>query len=107
MTHDHSPWEPTAWMRDLLRRRQADADQAIPAAFGGDDSLAIGMLTGSDPDAVKDTPEDRTCDRCRVYVRSGDNLWCGAVEHQRADGLLLLITFGLCTGCARKEGMTL
>lgn len=105
----NAPWEPTAWMREALARRAAMIDAQVhdpdPASLS-----VVTPLSGSTPAAG--SREDRTCDRCRVYVPptsppARPRFYIGAVHRTRTDGLAALVTFGLCRRCASAEGWEL
>lgn len=94
------PWEPTAWMREAIDRRTAQLeDRGIDRTVC--DAVVVplaGNWTG-----IAGTREDRTCDRCRVYVPHGLDLWAGTVQMQRVDGTRALLAFGLCSACRNAE----
>lgn len=93
------PWEPTAWLREAIDRR-ADLLEAQGADRAVCD-LVVTPLAG--PWAAPGTREDRTCDRCRVYVPPRLQLWIGAVQMQRVDGTVALLVLGLCCLCRDAE----
>lgn len=100
-----APWEPSAWLRGALARRQAAVD-----ALADLDPASLTVVTPVGPTAAPGSREDRTCDRCRVYVaptRPGApvRFFSGGVWTSRADGLRALVTFGLCRRCLDAEGI--
>lgn len=84
--------EPTAWLRAATARRMRELRQIAAVT----DAHVIAFLS-SRPSRPGDR-EDRTCDRCRVYVEP-DALFCCAVYTRGRISLGL----GLCAGCAAKE----
>jgi hypothetical protein len=96
-----APWEPTAWMRETIDRRLAQLDAHDP----NDYDLAIGSLTGGwNPATVVGTREDRTCDRCRVYVPPRLPFWAAAVEYiDPASRTRAVLLTGLCNRCKDAE----
>lgn len=95
-----APWEPTAWMREAIRR-QIDQIEASGVNRAVCDVVVV-PLTGSYA-GIAGTREDRTCDRCRVYVPEGRQLWVGAVRSRRIDGTVALLAVGLCARCKDAE----
>ena len=87
-------------MRAAIDRR-IDQLEAGGVDRGLCDVLVV-PLTGSWTD-IAGTREDRTCDRCRVYVPPRLDLWIGAVQMQHTDGTLALLGVGLCQRCADAE----
>lgn len=97
-------WEPSAWLRHAIARRQMTID-TVARPFGqGSDGLAVVMPVS--PWSEPGSREDRSCDRCGVYVPVGHTLWLGGIELRRRDGLTAVVTFGLCTSCGHAEGWT-
>lgn len=93
------PWEPTAWMREAIDRR---VDQL--EAQGVDRTRCDTVVTPlAGLSTTPGTREDRTCDRCSVYVSPKLHLWGGAVQMQRVDGTIALLVVGLCQRCAAAE----
>lgn len=103
-----APHEPTAWMRQAVAARQA----AVDAQVHDEDPVTLTVVTPIgdwSAAAITGTVEDRTCDRCRVYVpptRRGRpfRFFTGAMPLRREDGLTTLVVFGLCLRCAEAEG---
>lgn len=98
------PWEPTAWLRDADARRLA---QLTPTAREAGSATILTTLTGSRTTAG--TREDRTCDRCEVYVpptKPGRPVayFVAWIEHSNRRGGRALIVVGLCKRCADAEG---
>lgn len=88
-------------MRGALARRRAHIDADVRDVDPGTMTVVtpIADWTG----VVRGAREDRTCDRCGVYVPPGRYLWVGAIEQRREDGLRALIMFGLCRHCLDAE----
>lgn len=85
--------EPSAWLHrqiaDIMRQARREA---WPIAPGIIHAVAI-------RDAVTGSREDFTCDRCRAYV--ADHADFTAMSVSPCPGLI--VTFGLCRDCYRKE----
>lgn len=82
--------EPTAWCRGTVAERVRELDQLdIPAGL-----TVVEPLSGLPPIGR----EDRTCDRCRVYVPRRLDFWLANVISGR-----FVLVLGLCTSCARRE----
>lgn len=90
-------YEPTAWLRQAM----ADHADALEAAVAGlpPEVTVFTLLNPCEPGSR----EDRTCDRCGVYVPPRLSLWVGGLKLWRPGCPLLLLGVGLCTPCGRKE----
>ncbi|WP_109507218.1 hypothetical protein [Nocardioides speluncae] len=95
-----TPWEPSAWMREAIARRVHELDDAAAVA-----DVVVMTLSGEDwRELAEGTPEDRTCDRCRVYVPPGRLLWLGALPMLRpGDGKRAALVFAPRSSCKAAE----
>jgi hypothetical protein len=84
--------EPSAWLRGTVARRAREL-AGVVASCGP--ALVVAPLTR---ESRFGEVEDRTCDRCRVYVPPGAVFWLCAYPHGQ-----LLFSLGLCADCARAE----
>lgn len=90
-----SPNEPTAWLRQAVGDALASIDAlrlTLPAA-----DLIVMPLSGRS--TVAGSREDRTCDRCGLYVPRGPLFYPFALR-PRQDVVLF---GGLCRACCRRE----
>lgn len=94
-------WEPSAWMREQTAKALAAA-----APFATRQTTVILPLNG-----IGAGPrEDRTCDRCRVYVpptrrHESAAFLVGILEHRHVlTGARVSLIFGLCMRCYAAEG---
>jgi hypothetical protein len=88
--------EPSAWLRGVAatRVRQIKALHLDASAFGA--IVAPLGRTGA-----LGSREDRSCDRCRIYVPEGDLLYL--FVHRPTPRIFL--SCGLCSVCAQKEAI--
>jgi hypothetical protein len=91
----HVVTEPTAWLRVAAERR---ARELWPAVVANPHARVIAQLAGNSWPAPGSV-EDRTCDRCGVYVPPGQPYVVAAywVTSRLALGV------GLCDTCGAKE----
>lgn len=97
-----APHEASAWMREQLARVEAQVAPELSAAKAAGAGVVMAPLGRS---AKPGSFEDRTCDRCRLYVAGG--LFCFTVAARLTPPYpSLLVTGGLCDACTEAEGMT-
>ncbi len=87
-------------MRGAIDRR---VDQLEASGIDRTVCDAVVAPLAGDWTGIAGTREDRTCDRCRVYVPKSLDLWIGTVRMQRVDGTRALLAFGLCQTCRDVE----
>lgn len=92
------PWEPSAWMRGAIDRATKRIEAAGVTRIMCD-VVVTPLGNGSEPGSR----EDRTCDRCEVYVPPGRELTLGTVAIGRVDGTRGFLVFGLCRTCYGAE----
>ena len=105
--------EPTAWMREqagkrirgtMRRMSQLHLDQI--------EQGVVVVLPMTEPPHADDAPGarlrwERSCDRCSEHVPLGALLITGQFDQHAPKGAAhFVITWGLCEGCAGKEGIT-
>lgn len=84
--------EPTFWLRSAAAERVRLIDLLDVEAFG----VVIAPLGSSGPPG---SVEDRSCDRCGLYVPEGDRLHLLSY-HVTAR---IILCCGLCATCSAKE----
>lgn len=89
------PHEHTAWLRSQVARRVAQIDALTDLP---EHDLVVAPLGKH---TAPGSREDRTCDRCRVYVPTGHDYYPFGVR-PRVD---ICLCAGLCATCARLEGI--
>lgn len=87
--------EPSAWLRQATAALLA----TLPATPGWTAVVPLGGHT------VAGSREDRSCDRCGLYVPPNQgNIYPGRMDHRRRDGNgSVVVVFGLCRTCADSE----
>ena len=90
--------EPSAWLRAAGARAVRRLHSLYGQAFRSVRRVVIPIGDWS-VSADHGTAEDRTCDRCRVYVSEGEEFHVG---HYRANQQVFVV-FGLCSSCQRAE----
>lgn len=88
------PHEATAWLRTTAARRLAYLD-----TLNLDTTTTIVAPLGRSLTGGSDSPEDRTCDRCRHYVPHGSPFYVGKVMPRPTVHLVV----GLCQTCHNAE----
>ena len=89
-----SEFEPSAWLRAVEADRLADIDAA-----GLADSSTTLMVPLSGVGTTPGSRDDRTCDRCRCYVREGQRFLLLVLRSRPH----VLLVGGLCERCHQRE----
>lgn len=87
--------EGTAWLRGAIADAERRARHAQSAFFLRRDFAVVSVGQPTLPGTL----EDRTCDRCRIYVAEGTVFWTFV---QRRPGGIYIIG-GLCDECREIE----
>lgn len=96
MSSPTTPQEPSAWLRSTSARRTREVERL--GIDLGDPATPLVIAPLAEPGRHGEQ-SDRTCDRCRRYVPTGQPFH--GLMHKAAPRLLL--TGGLCDRCADRE----